>query len=483
MKILGFDITRQKAMQPVNDWRHGWRVIHEPYTGAWQKNDELKRGDLTCYPALFACLSRISQDIGTMPFVLKTQGSNDIWTAVENSAYSPVLRKPNNYETDQQFREHWVLSLLTDGNCYVLKERDNRGVVTKLYILDPCRVETLVSESGRAFYRLNYGTANNLLPESYDGTQVTIPQSEVIHHRINCLHHPLIGIPPLCAAALASGKNLEILRNSASFFRNGARPGGILTVPAGLQEGDADTLAAEWQRNYTGAHSGRVAILGADVKYTAIPTQSSLDSQLVAQLEYSDRQICQPFHIPPYIVGIGEVPAGQKVDELTTAYYQRALRPIVEGIERLLDEGLGISRPLGVELDESALLRMDLGKQAEVESKLVGGKIKTPDEARARFGLSPTGGGDTLWGQNQDYPLGMLANRAEWDPDMQPTAAPAAPPAGGDDDDDDSDDEVVRAWLDSIERDLMADIADGWASVLFARGPMDVVKELATRGR
>jgi hypothetical protein len=70
---------------------------------------------------------------------------------------------------------------------------------------------------------------------------------------------------------------------------------------------------------------------------------------------------------------------------------------------------------------------MDEAKRADVESKLVMGKIKTPDEARLRFNLAGTGGGNTLWGQNQDYPLGMLADRASWDPAMQPTPAPALP--------------------------------------------------------
>src|SRR5690554_1362031 len=126
--------TRQKAAQPVTDWRQGWRVIHEPYTGAWQKNDELKRGDLTTYPALFACLSLISEDIGTMPFVLKKLDDNGIWREDKaNTSYWPVLRKPNGFQTDQQFREQWALSLLMDGNTFALKERDERRVVTKLY--------------------------------------------------------------------------------------------------------------------------------------------------------------------------------------------------------------------------------------------------------------------------------------------------------------------------------------------------------------
>jgi len=419
--------SRQKAMQPVNDWRRGWRVIHEPCTGAWQKNDELKRGDLTCYPALFACLSLISEDIGTMPFVLKERGADGIWRPVSNPAYDPVLRKPNGFQTDQQFREQWVLSLLLDGNTYVLKERDARGVVARMYILDPSRVTPMVSEMGRVFYRIAYTNAQNLLPQQYGAEEITVPASEVIHHRINCLHHPLIGVPPLCAAALAAGKNFKILRNSSAFFANNASPGGLITAPAGLTEEEADAIQAAFNERYSGENSGRIAVIGADLKFTPFSFKAA-DSQLVEQLQYSDRQICQPFKVPPYMVGIGEIPAGMKVDEVRTDYYQRALRPIVEGMERLLDEGLGVSRPLGIELDESALLRMDLGKQAEVVTKLIGGMTITPNEGRAELGYGPTAGGDTLWGQHQDYPLGTLRDRLP--PDQKPQAPEqAATPA------------------------------------------------------
>src|SRR5690606_36049494 len=101
----------------------------------------------------------------------------------------------------------------------------------------------------------------------------------------------------------------------------------------------------------------------------------------------------------------------------------------IEHMEGLLNRGLGIRAPLGVELDLAPLLRMDEAKRAEVEAKLVGGKIKTPDEGRRRFNLAPTGGGDTLWGQHQDYPLGVLATRDDLKATPAPTAAPADVPA------------------------------------------------------
>lgn len=424
--------TSQKAMTPVRGG--GWhRVIGEPYSGAWQRNDELKIGDLTCYPTLYACLSRISQDIGKLPFLLKREDGNGIWQTVTNPAYSPVLRKPNAYQTAQQFRESWALSKLIHGNTYILKQRDNRDVVTALYVLDPCRVLPMVTEAGAVYYQLNYPAAQNLLPAQYADKQITVPASEIIHDRLNTFHHQLIGVPPICAAHLPALKNYKILKSAAEFFGNNAQPGGILTAPAGLSEPDAEELKTYWQDNYTGNNAGRIAVIGADMKFTPFAMKSA-DSQLVEQMRYSDEQICQPFGIPPFKIGIGSIPAGLGVDAINQLYYADALQGHIEAMENLLDEGLRISRPEGVELDLWPLLRMDVGKQADVMVKLTGGGIATPNEGRKEFGYAPLDGGDTVYMQQQDFPLDQVRKNKIVDADLQPAEAP--PPDGDDPDDD-----------------------------------------------
>ncbi len=406
-------------------WRNGWKRILEPFAGAFQQNVEEKRGDLLTYPTLYACEYRISSDIGKLPFRLRQRSDNGVWKDATNPAYDPVLRKPNNFQTAGQFREYWVLSKLNQGNTYVLKRRDARNVVTDLYVLDPCRVLPMVSDAGEVYYQL-YTDPLNTLPEGYPATGLIVPASEIIHDRCMTLHHPLIGIPPLAAAYWPALKNMKIMRSATEFFANNAQPGGILTAPAGMSDKDAEDVKAYWNTNFTGSNAGKVAIIGADMKFTAF-AMKSIDSQMVEQMRYSDEQICQPFGIPPFMVGIGTIPSGLGVDGVYQLYYQNALQTHIEHMEALLDDGLKVISGLGIELDLEPLLRMDEAKRAEVEAKLVGGKIKTPDEGRLRFNLAPTGGGDTLWGQNQDYPLGMLADRKEWDPNMQPPAPAPAP--------------------------------------------------------
>lgn len=411
MRLFG---KAKKALNAVGDGvRGGWHRILESFPGAWQRNIEEKRGDLLCYPTLFACVTRVSKDIGKLPFKVVAM-RDGIFVDQPGTKYAPVLKKPNHYQTAQQFRENWVSSLLTDGNTYGLKERNGAGDVIALYVLDPERVRPLVSDSGEVYYELALTGWNNIAryPQALavrEGNLV-VPASEVIHDRYAAIHHPLIGVPPLCAAHWPAVKNLKILRNSAAFFNNGAQASGILTAPAGMSEKDADEVKKYWNENFSGDNSGKVAVIGADMKYTAF-SMKAIDSQMVEQMKYSDEQICQAFGIKPYKIGIGVPPGGWKSDDVNVEYYGDALSPIIESMENLLDEGLGVTSPACIEIDTAPLWRMDEGKQAEVQTSLVSGKIKTPDEARQTLNLPATWGGDAIYGQHQDYPLGMLRDR------------------------------------------------------------------------
>ena len=166
-----------KALSPVVAGRDGWHPlsIQEPFTGAWQRNMSEDRSTVLCYPTLYACLNRIASDIGKLPYVLKVEDEHGIWSIDKsNTAYWPVLRKQNAYQSAQQFREAWMLSKLIQGNAYILKGRDERGVVTRLWVLDPNRVQPMIADTGDVYYQLNYGIGANLLPEKYPGEQLVV---------------------------------------------------------------------------------------------------------------------------------------------------------------------------------------------------------------------------------------------------------------------------------------------------------------------
>lgn len=156
------------------DSRGGWwPIIRESYTGAWQKNDEIKVDTALSFHAVYACVTLIAADIGKLRIKLVEQDDDGLWQEVSSAAFSPVLRKPNRFQNYIQMKEYWILSKLSRGNAYVLKQRDNRGIVTALYVLDPCRVTPLVAPDGAVYYELKRDDLSGL----HGDENVTVPAS------------------------------------------------------------------------------------------------------------------------------------------------------------------------------------------------------------------------------------------------------------------------------------------------------------------
>jgi len=424
MNILGFQIVRtEKSLSSVPS--RGWvSIIREAFAGAWQKNVEIRKDSVLSNHAVFGCQTLISSDVAKLRVKLVMKDENGIWSETTSPAYSPVLRKPNHFQTRIQFFETWVLSKLQSGNTYVLKQRDNRGVVVKLYVLDPLLCRPLVAENGEVFYELNTDKLSGL-PES-----VIVPAREIIHDRFNCFFHPLVGLSPIFANGLAATQGIAIQENATKFFQNNSQPGGVLTAAGSIKQETADRLKAYWEENYTGANAGKIAVLGDGLKYEAMAVKA-VDAQLIEQLKWSAEVVCSTYHVPPYKIGIGAMPAYNNVQALNVEYYSQCLQILIESIELCLDEGLGIGDGVtvngqiyGTEFDVPNLLRMDGVTQMEVLDK--GKNLMTPNEARKQLDLGPKPGGDSVYRQQQDFSLEALAKRdAREDPfAKEPASAP-----------------------------------------------------------
>jgi len=444
MRILGLPIPftgeNQKALSSVPYGSSGWySVIHEPFPGAWQRNLPINTDSAASFHADFACKTLISRDIAKMRVKL-VETIDDIWSETTNPAYSPVLRRPNDYQTRNQFWENWMLSKLSRGNTYVLKVRDNRNVVTALHVLDPTRVQPLVADDGSVFYRVN---GDNLA-----GTrEITVPAREIIHDRMNCLFHPLCGTPPVFASGLASMLGLNAQKASALLFENSSMPGGILTAPAEVSDQVAQSIKQKWEANFSKINLGRVAILDNGMKYEKI-AMTNVEGQMVESLKWSAEVVCSVYHVPPYKVGVGALPSYNNVQALNVEYYSQALQSHIEEAEELLDHALGIGWGIGIgtEFDTDTLLRMDSTTQIAAIRDAIGAGVMAPNEGRARLDLKPVAGGASPYLQEQNYSLAALAKRdAQEDPWASKTPAPAPSMPTPANDDEETDDEKIAS--------------------------------------
>lgn len=453
MRAIGEAVRPRQQQLATVDGSRSWFTIFDWKPGAWQQDATPVNLDraMTNW-AIYSCLSLISSDIGKLRLKLVERQDNGIWEETQSSAFGPVLRKPNGYQTRKKFFESWVLSKLGPaGNTYVFKERDRRGIVTAMHVLDPTRCRPLIAPNGAVFYELREDTLAQIPrdPSVSDGI-VRVPASEIIHDRAACLFHPLVGISPMYACALAALQGLSIQRAQEDFFDNRAMPGGIITAPGEISDELAEDLKTQWQARYAGENAGKTAVLTEGLKYEPLSLNQK-DSQVTEQLGITAKMICAAYHVPPFKIGLETLPVGQKVEDMNRVYYADCLQTLIEDIEGLLDEGLGLTlafRLLGTEFDLEDLLRMDSATQIDSLGKAVKDGWMAPNEARAKRDLPPVTGGESPMMQQQNWNLEQLAEREA--PNDRAAVAPPPPATREAPAADNPDDSAVEDALDAL---------------------------------
>jgi HK97 family phage portal protein len=378
-------------------------IVREPYQGAWQLNaDPITTETALSNPSVFGCVSGIAADIAKIaPPLLLEQADDGFWTETTNPAYTPVLRKPNRYQTAQQFYEQWMLSKLLYGNTYILKGRDERGVVNQLDVLDPRRVKVLVAPDGSVYYELENNDLAGLATET---PPIVAPAREIIHDRCNCAFHPLMGLSPLYAIGGAVSQAQAIQSSSTTFFAKGGRPAGVLVAPTKL-----DPLsAARIKEQIANFKAGDLLITELGMKYESV-SSTAVDSQLIAQLGWTEEKVAEAFRMPISILNSSKQPPYANAEASQLQYKSQCLEPHLVSIAATLGEGIGLPTYLKIEFDDTLLIWMDTTTRTNAAKVAITAGM-SPNEVRDwYFGLGPVAGGELPFLQMQDTPISTLA--------------------------------------------------------------------------
>ena len=405
--------------------RGGWSpIVREPYTGAWQLNDPLPTENALANPSVFGVVSRIAQDIAKIapPLLLELDG-NGFWFETTNAAYTPVLRRPNRYQTPQQFYEQWMLSKLLYGNAYALNERDERGVVSAQYVLDPLKVKPLVAPDGSVYYELQ---SNELAGLGNETEPIVVAARDIAHDRWNCLFHPLVGVSPLYALGGAVTQAQAIQASTTTFFAKGGRPAGMLVAPTKLDPASAERIKATLANFKT----GEIMLTDQGMTYSDIGG-SAVESELIAQLGWTEEKVCEVFGMPQSILNSTKQPPYANAEASQLQYKSQCLETHMTSIADVQGHSIGLPLYLTLEFDDTLLIWLDTATRTTAAKTAIAAGMSVNEVRDTYYGLGPVPGGEMPYLQQQYYPISELAGRAASTPVVAPLppAADAQPEA------------------------------------------------------
>ncbi|WCO67882.1 phage portal protein [Iamia majanohamensis] len=366
--------------QPGAGW-WGGGMVWNPATSSVVTNDRAMR-----LSAVFACLRLISEAISTLP----------LDTYVRNGGTRrPYRPRPDylGFEPPQSSRVDYLsqllLSLLTDGNAYVLTPRDRMGVPVDLFVLNPESV-TVERKRGRVTYRV------------FD-QEVT--DRDLMHIKGMTLPGELEGMSPIGYARETIGIGLAAQDYGRAMMENGATPSMAIKVPPGPDGGlgssakeRAQKIAETWNATHRGPkNAGKVGVLlgGAEpVPFSINPD----DAQYLETRQFQVPDIARIFGVPPHLIAdaSNSTSWGSGLAEQNLAFGQFSLRPWLERIEtahtRLLStHGL---TDVFIKLNLDALLRASLKDRYDSYAVGINSGFLSANDARSLEDMPPVPNGD-----------------------------------------------------------------------------------------
>ena len=184
--------------------------------------------------AVYACVRILAEAIAGLPLhVYRYRDDGGKEKDIRHPLYYLLHDEPNPEMTSFVFRETLMSHLLLWGNAYAQIIRDGSGRVLAIYPLLPNKMEVSRAANGELIYTYRRDSAESRL--NPDAGCVYLHDYEVLH--IPGLGFDgLVGYSPISMAKNSIGIAIACEEYGASFFANGANPGGVLEHPVVLKD-------------------------------------------------------------------------------------------------------------------------------------------------------------------------------------------------------------------------------------------------------
>lgn len=285
--------------------------------------------------AVYACVRILSEAIASLPLHVYRYKDGGKEKVIDHPLYAILHDEPNPEMTSFVFRETLMSHLLIWGNAYAQIVRNGMGEVVGLYPLMPNKISVERDDKGKLYYVYSRYTDENPVIKSHG--EIILAQDEVLH--IPGLGFDgLIGYSPIAMARNAVGMTMACEEYGASFFANGANPGGVLEHPGILK--DPSKVRESWNQVYRGTNNAhKIAVLEEGMKYQQIGIPPE-EAQFLETRKFQINEIARLYRIPPHMVGDLEKSSFSNIEQQSLEFVKYTLDPWVIRWEQALRKAL-----------------------------------------------------------------------------------------------------------------------------------------------
>jgi len=350
--LFGFGQARDKPVDKAAD--AGYSFLFGRTTSGKPVNERTAMQTT----AVYACVRILAEAVASLPLhVYEYQDDGGKKLVHDHPLYYLLHDEPNPEMTSFVFRETLMSHLLIWGNAYAQIIRDGAGRVLGLYPLLPDKMEVQRDDKGNIYYVYSRNSDENPMFKEYGNIKL---KAEDVLHIPGLGFDGLIGYSPIAMAKNAVGMTLACEEYGASFFANGANPGGVLEHPGVLK--DPSKVRESWNSVYRGvSNAHKIAVLEEGMKYQQIGIPPE-EAQFLETRKFQINEIARLYRIPPHMVGDLDKSSFSNIEQQSLEFVKYTLDPWVIRWEQSLQRSLLLPGEKGkyfIKLNVDGLLRGD----------------------------------------------------------------------------------------------------------------------------
>lgn len=350
--LFGFGQARDKPVDKAAD--AGYSFLFGRTTSGKPVNERTAMQTT----AVYACVRILAEAIASLPLhVYEYQDDGGKKLVHDHPLYYLLHDEPNPEMTSFVFRETLMSHLLIWGNAYAQIIRDGAGRVLGLYPLLPDKMDVQRDDRGNIYYVYSRNSDENPMFKEYGNIKL---KAEDVLHIPGLGFDGLIGYSPIAMAKNAVGMTLACEEYGASFFANGANPGGVLEHPGVLK--DPSKVRESWNSVYRGVNNAhKIAVLEEGMKYQQIGIPPE-EAQFLETRKFQINEIARLYRIPPHMVGDLDKSSFSNIEQQSLEFVKYTLDPWVIRWEQSLQRSLLLPGEKGkyfIKLNVDGLLRGD----------------------------------------------------------------------------------------------------------------------------
>lgn len=336
----------------------------------------------------YSTIKKVYESVASIPFKLIEHLPDGTQRTVENHEIIRLLKNPNDYQTETEFREAFVAFYCTAGNSYIQPLRaTERGKVRELHVWRPDKITILQGNQTRPI--LGYEFEEN-------GIMVTVPYDGLIHWKT---WNPLewwYGLSPVTAASYPIDLHSEYSKHNFNTVKRGARSPIYMEYTGKLlKKEQVEEIRDSFDEKYGGAeNAGKTPIAHGGLELKHLPSMKPIEMDWIEGLLQQKRQINTVWGVPSELLNDADAKKYGNFVESRRAFYMETCIPLAKKMYGTLTRGLvrpnwGKQFELVPDIDKIEGIQ---GDRAVVVAKVVEGfmsGIINREEARRELGLDP----------------------------------------------------------------------------------------------